>query len=220
MFKGFSEETLNFMWNIRFNNERSWFEAHKDEYKNFLLGPMNLLASEVYAAFAEKHPELKLNLHVSRIYRDARRLHGKGPYKDHLWFSIRSDSDEWIHLPTFWFELEPEKWSYGMGYYSAKAETMAKHRARIDKQSKRMEELALSLKGQSEFILGGEEYARPKGNPGELLNEWYNKKNFFLIHEENTGAALFSPELSKRIADGFDYLSVFYKYFSSLATDA
>ncbi len=29
MFEGFSQETVDFMWGIRFNNEKSWFEAHK-----------------------------------------------------------------------------------------------------------------------------------------------------------------------------------------------
>ena len=29
MFTGFTDETVDFMWGIRFNNERTWFEAHK-----------------------------------------------------------------------------------------------------------------------------------------------------------------------------------------------
>ena len=29
MFQGFSQETVDFMWGIRFNNDRGWFEAHK-----------------------------------------------------------------------------------------------------------------------------------------------------------------------------------------------
>ena len=29
MFEGFSQQTVDFMWCIRFNNERPWFEAHK-----------------------------------------------------------------------------------------------------------------------------------------------------------------------------------------------
>ena len=54
------------------------------------------LGAQTQALFSEKFPKLSLNLHVSRIYRDARRLHGRGPYKDHLWFTLRppqADSD-------------------------------------------------------------------------------------------------------------------------------
>ena len=32
MFTGFTDATVDFMWGIRFNNERAWFEAHKEDY--------------------------------------------------------------------------------------------------------------------------------------------------------------------------------------------
>ena len=32
MFQGYTSETLDFMWGIRFNNDRAWFQAHKEEY--------------------------------------------------------------------------------------------------------------------------------------------------------------------------------------------
>ena len=33
MFQGYSQEAVDFMWGIRFNNERGWFLAHKDDYQ-------------------------------------------------------------------------------------------------------------------------------------------------------------------------------------------
>ena len=32
MFTGYSGETLDFLWGIRFNNDRGWFNAHKETY--------------------------------------------------------------------------------------------------------------------------------------------------------------------------------------------
>ena len=29
MFQGYTQETVDFMWGIRFNNERGWFLEHK-----------------------------------------------------------------------------------------------------------------------------------------------------------------------------------------------
>ncbi|MDD6188394.1 MAG: DUF2461 family protein [Clostridiales bacterium] len=81
MFKGFSDATTDFLWNIRFNNERAWFTEHKQEYLDHLWEPFKALANEVYDSFTSEHDDLCVNLHVSRIYRDARRLHGRGPYK-------------------------------------------------------------------------------------------------------------------------------------------
>ncbi|MPM01564.1 hypothetical protein SDC9_47804 [bioreactor metagenome] len=219
MFQGFTDKTLNFMWNIRFNNEKSWFEAHKDEYKIVLKKPMHELGREIYTTIAENHKELDLQLHISRIYRDARRLHGKGPYKDHLWFSLRQASEEWTDKPVFWFELTPESWSYGLGYYSAKALTMEKLRARIDNNLKPLTQLASELAGQKEFILEGDEYVKPKRDPGAPLSDWYNKKNFSLIHEEDVSQTVFSPDLAERIKHGFEFLIPFYRYFISLEGD-
>jgi len=219
MFQGFTQQTFEFMWNLRFNNEKSWFEAHKDEYKAVLAQPMNDLAEEVAAAYLEKYPDFGIRLHISRIYRDARRLHGNGPYKDHLWFSLRQDGEDWENQPVFWFELSPESWSYGLGYYYAKASTMAKFRARIDSRPQTMEKLAGALGRQSEFILEGENYARPKGDPGKNLFDWYNKKSFSLIHEEEIGETVFSPALAGRIVEGFSFLAPFYRYLSTLSGD-
>ena len=219
MFNGFSERTIDFMWNIRFNNEKSWFEAHRDEYRTHLERPMRELAEEIYYGFASGHSELSLQLHVSRIYRDARRLHGGGPYKDHLWFTLRDNYEEWTDKPVFWFELEPESWSYGLGYYRAKPLTMEKLRARIDNDPRPLEQLHRELSAQSEFILDGPDYARAKCDPGRPLAVWYNKKTFSLIHEEKVGSAIYSPDLVQRLLDGFSFLVPYYEYFSSLDSD-
>ena len=49
MFTGFTGETVDFMWGIRFNNERDWFEAHKQIYLEHFYHPMRELGDEVYA---------------------------------------------------------------------------------------------------------------------------------------------------------------------------
>lgn len=168
MFTGFTDETVDFMWGIRFNNERAWFEAHKEIYLTHFYQPMRELGDELYDYIAAKRPDLGLIRKVTRIYRDVRRLHGRGPYKESLWFSIEQPSEEWTAHPTFWFELMPEGWTCGMGYYMPKPLTMAKLRARIDRDPKPLERLARRLE-RSEFRLEGAEYKRTKGDPGGLL---------------------------------------------------
>ena len=32
MFTGFTQDTVDFLWNIRFNNDRAWFEENKQVY--------------------------------------------------------------------------------------------------------------------------------------------------------------------------------------------
>ena len=113
MFQVYTQETVDFMWGIRFNNEREWFLAHKEDYQKHLLEPTRALGEQVYEGLRGMLPHEPLLLKVSRIYRDARRLHGRGPYKDHLWFCVRTGDKDWTGRPTFYFEIAPEYYSYG-----------------------------------------------------------------------------------------------------------
>ena len=45
-FEGYTQETLDFLWGIRFNNERSWFLAHKQDYEAHLLAPTRALGEQ------------------------------------------------------------------------------------------------------------------------------------------------------------------------------
>jgi len=220
MFTGFTDETVDFMWGIRFNNERTWFEAHKEIYLTRFYNPMRDLGAEIYDFLRDKRPDYALINKVTRIYRDARRLHGRGPYKESLWFSVEEPSEQWTAKPTFWFELMPEGWTYGMGYYCPKALTMAKLRSRIDRDPKTMERLTRALAGQTEFTLDTEDYKRPKGPaPSPLLEPWYRAKNFSLCHQEKLTEELFSRAIVDRLKEGYAFLLPFYDYFVTLDGD-
>ena len=85
---------------------------------------------------------------VSRIYRDARRLYGRGPYKSHLWFSLRMAGDRWAERPVLWFEIYPAGYAYGMGIYEAKPATMARFRQDMDEHPQTMMKLARAFQSR------------------------------------------------------------------------
>lgn len=216
MFTGYSEKTIDFMWGIRLNNNRDWFTAHKEEYLQYLYQPTMALGQEVYEKFMDKFPKLGLNLHVCRIYRDARRLHGQGPYKDHLWLTIRPDNDVWSQQPVFWFEITPEEWSYGVGFWNAGAQTMAAMRRDMDQDPKRLEKLVRRMRRDGRFNVQGTDYARKKGEATKLLADWYNKKDISVGRYSPVDEALFTPELVDVLVDGYAFLEPYYQYFQSL----
>ena len=219
MFEGFSQQTIDFMWGLRLNNEKAWFDAHRIEFQRDFQLPMKELGRAVFERITAVHGDYGFIHKVSRIYKDARRLRGQGPYRDNMWFSIERPSEEWTCTPCFWFELAPENWSYGLGYYQARPETMAKLRARIDRDPKKFEKLTAPLETQDEFVLDGPEYARKKEAPTGKTALWYNKKSFSLIHMQSNGDELFSPELADRIAGGMLSLMPLYGYLITLDSD-
>lgn len=210
---------MDFLWGIRFNNERSWFLAHKQEFLDHVDGPMRELAAAVTERMTELYPKLGLEVKISRIYRDARRLHGRGPYKDHLWFTLRRPGESEAATPCFYFELSPQCWSVGVGCYDATPVTMAKFRARIDRDPKPMEKIVRRLSKRGEFQLYGQQYKRPKGDPGPLLFAWYNSKQLGVNADRNCEGVLFTPELVERVVEDFVFLEPVYTYLRELPGD-
>ena len=96
--------------------------------------------------------------------------------------------------------------------------TMAKLRARIDNDPKPLERLARRL-NKSKFVLSGEEFKRPKGDAGKLLNPWYNRKNIAIGYDDNPEGVLFTPQLKGEVLDGFRFLMPYYRYLDTLAGD-
>jgi len=216
MFEGFSQATIDFMWNMRLNNNKTWFDAHKDEYKRDFHAPMKALGQAVYARINAEYGERGFIHKLSRIYKDARRIHDGNRYHDHMWFSVErpsAEGEESSGVLTFWFSLNPEGWSYGLGYYAAKAVTMENVRASVDKRPQALEKLIDLLDSQNEFKLEGDAYVRQKQAPTVKTQEWYNKKSFSLIHYGVINDELFSGDFANRLVAGYTFLMPFYDYF-------
>ena len=220
MFTGFTEETVDFMWGIRFNNNRDWFLAHKEQYLTAFHEPMTELMREAWAYLDKRRPDAGLRCKVTRIYRDARRLFGRGPYKDHLWFTVERPREEWTGHPAFWFELGPDGWNCGLGYWMPKPVTMAKLRARITREPEPMEKLTRRLNRNREFSLDAEEYRRPKGTaPSKVLEPWFRAKSFSICHEDGLTEELYRRDLAEHILKDFRFLLPYFDYLDTLDGD-
>ncbi len=220
MFQGYTQGTIDFLWNLRLNNERTWFLAHKEEFLELVDRPTRQLAAQLAEEMTGACPKLGLELKVSRIYRDARRLFGRGPYKDHLWFSLRKPGENDGAIPCFWFEVAPEHYGYGMGCWEMSPATLAKLRARIDWDPKPVEKLARAVKRRGEFRMDGQMYKRPKGDPGPLLFPWYNSRQISFACECNCEDLFFRPELAGQVLEGWKSLVPQYRFLCSLPGDS
>ena len=212
MFQGFTKETSDFLWELSFNNERPWFLEHKNEFERVLNTPFRELAKDTFSLFSERHPELNAKLHTARIYRDARRLFGRGPYKDHLWFSMK-DGTMLLEGPMFWFEIGAAEFSYGMGFYSATPAQMQRFRDIADAEPAALERIIDMAEGCPEYVLSGEKYSRPKGVHDERFDNWYNRRQLGLEHTEDFGGAILEPSLPGLLTDEFEKLLPIYEFF-------
>ena len=85
-FAGFPPETLRFLRQLKRNNNREWFLAHKEIYELKVKAPMIELVLALGQAMQQFAPELIVNPKraIYRIYRDIRFSADKSPYKTHV----------------------------------------------------------------------------------------------------------------------------------------
>ena len=211
MFQGFSRETGEFLWELSFHNERPWFLEHKEQFERALNQPFRALAKETAELMQERFPEMELQLHISRIYRDARRLFGRGPYKDHLWFTVK-DGANYQEGPCFWFEIGAATYSCGLGYFDVTPAEMALFRQSIDANPARFARLAAAIAETGRYRVIGSTYARPKGAYGEPVDSWYNRRQVGVEALRDLEGEAFSPDLPRILAEVFTELMPMYEY--------
>lgn len=214
MFEGFSPEAFDFLWGIRFNNNKAWFEEHKATYLERLYEPMKQLAREVFEPLSAA-PGLLCK--VSRIYRDARLpRYAERPYKDSLWFCIRGECASWSEHPALFFEIAPEGCTYGFGLVHPKADAMNAFRAELAANPAPFLEIVEKIERQTDVTVGGEAYYRKKPCPAPDVERFYNLKNVSAWREVAPGDALFTPALSGEVRALLGSLMPLYTFFHRL----
>jgi uncharacterized protein (TIGR02453 family) len=91
-FAGFPSETVAFLRDLRLNNDRDWFQAHRAEYERAYVEPARAFVVAAGEAIREFVPgivaEPRIPGSIFRINRDIRFSKDRRPYKDNLdfWF--------------------------------------------------------------------------------------------------------------------------------------
>ena len=213
-FQGFSPETFDFLWGIRFNNNREWFLAHKQDYITTLYEPMKSLGA---ALFEPLQQVPGLGYRVSRIYKDVRYAKGD-PYKDHLWICIRRESDSWSQAPTLFFELRPEEYSYGFVFWRPQAAVMERFRRDLAERPQTLLPMLETVERQSGCTVAGERYARHREAPNEAVERFYQLKNVCAYCTFPPDETLFSPQLADTVSNTLCALLPLNEYFQNLTT--
>ncbi len=211
MFTGFTPETIDFLWGIRMNNNRDWFQDHKKQYIQTLYEPMKALGQELFQPFLDRPGNV---LKVSRIYRDAR-MHPPEPYKESLWICIRQDVEWWAENPCLYFEIRPEGISYGFFIWKPRTAAMEDFRRRITAYPDEFLALIHSTEEAVGMPISAETYKRPKPTGDPRLAPYFAwKGRIECTRDIGASPEIFGPELAREVADFFEKLIPLYEYFN------
>jgi uncharacterized protein (TIGR02453 family) len=127
-------KTLSFLKELKQNNNKAWFDAHRDTYdviRKQLLIVIQEIINELNAVYPSL-ADLKANDCLFRIYRDVRFSKNKEPYKHNFAASIAPGGRKSIY-PGYYLHIEPNGKSYiGGGLYRPQPAILNAIRQEID----------------------------------------------------------------------------------------
>lgn len=160
----FKRELFQFLFELKFNNERAWFNANKPRYEEHLkkpflrfieaLGPRLAKVNRAYVADSRS---------FFRIYRDTRFAKDKTPYKTHVagqfrhQASIASSQSAAVHLPGFYLHLEPGESFGGGGIWGPEPASLKAIRSSVAKKDPAW----MKLKAKKTYLWEQDKMKRP-----------------------------------------------------------
>ncbi|MBL4667034.1 MAG: DUF2461 domain-containing protein, partial [Sneathiella sp.] len=155
-FNGFSSDLVKFYEDLTANNDRTWFHANKQRYRDVVLYPMcdfiSALAPmlEDIAPFYIADPR-PTGGSVFRIHRDVRFSKDKTPYKQHLACQFRHQAGKDAHAPGFYMHIDLNSVRFGGGLWQPPAPKLALIRAEIDKNPEKWQSILDDEEFTAEF---------------------------------------------------------------------
>ena len=197
-FKGFPAEGMEFLRDLKENNDREWFTPRKAVFQTQVLGPMVELVTLLHGEMLRFAPNYvgEAKKCVFRIYRDTRFAKDKTPYKTHVAAAMWRNGGDKAGTAGFYFSVSPEEIEVGGGLYGAPPEVLLKVRQYVAENHKAFRK---TFTGE----LWGESAARaPKGfDAAHPALDLIRHKHFAMMEslspELATSAKLF-PTLVKR----------------------
>lgn len=171
-FHGFPQETLRFYRELKANNNREWFQAHKEEYEKYVLLPASAFVVTLGRRLKELHEDLHYDPRTNgrgslmRIYRDLRFSKDKTPYKTRMgvrfWLGQKGGSGP---SPGYFLHIEPSHGEVYSGMHGFPKPVLEAYRAAAadDEKGRELQDVLKDLRDQG-YEVGGESLKRvPRG---------------------------------------------------------
>lgn len=221
-YNGIKPETLFLAAQNRFENSRTFYEAHKQELKDGFTVPMRQIAAEIVPQLYEIDDKIMTDpvKMVSRFFRDTRFSKDKyHHYRDNLWIMFMRNKHEWQQYPCMWLEVTQNFWSYGVGMFWVDATYLELYRkALIERPQEFLK--AVSDAEKTGALYCPDFYKKPKpGNPIPEIEPYYNIRNMHFIAQRTDFETLESEALIDELKEVYKKFSGMYTFLKSISDE-
>lgn len=174
-FSGFSQQALGFLGELSRNNDRAWFQAHREACETFVIQPAQQLVTELGLRLRQLDPKIqaipRVRGSIKSLERRARfQNRALAPYNDHLdlwfWSGRRRAWDN----SGFYLRLGTTRLVLAAGMIEFQKETLSRYRTSVldDRRGTELSTIVRDLRGDG-YTIGGESYKKtPPGVPADF----------------------------------------------------
>jgi len=180
-FQGFSKKTVQFFEQLAANNNKAWFENHRNDFEVDVMEPAKSFIVALGARLKSIAPNIlavpRVNKSIFRINRDTRFSLDPSPYKTNLGLYFWDGTRPRMESAGFYFHLEPPILILGAGFYMFTDRQLERFRKAVvdPKRGKQLSVILKTISRLKDFELGGKHYKRipagydPRHPNAELL---------------------------------------------------
>ncbi len=210
---------FDFLIELKSNNDRTWFNEHKDQYEKAHFSMINF--AEALLAEMRSHDSISTvsgKKSLYRIYRDVRFSKNKLPYKCSWSGSFKRATASL--RGGYYYHIEPTNSFLAGGFFGPSPADLKHIRNQIDQDDGSLREVLASEPLKSYFggLNGNQVKTAPKGfakdNPAIDLLRY---KQFILTHHFSDQEVL-GKDFHLKLSDGFRKLRPFFDLMSDYLT--
>jgi uncharacterized protein (TIGR02453 family) len=216
-FLGFPKEGIQFLKDLPRNNNREWFQAHKEDYQTYLLNP----AQSFVVSLGERLKVLSSGIiydtrtsgsgSILRIYRDIRFSKDKTPYHTNLRIFFWEGTAKKFENPGIYFSLDASGARIYLGQYTFSKELLTAYRDAVvnEKTGSTLEKTLNAVRESGDYEIGGEHYKRvPRGYDPEHV-----RAPLLLYNGLHVG----SPQIPLNVVSSPDLIEICFDHCANMA---
>ncbi|REJ85323.1 MAG: DUF2461 domain-containing protein [Bacteroidetes bacterium] len=209
--------TLSFLGKLKKNNNRDWFDKHKDEYlaaKENVDEAVGVLLEELFK-FDKELKGLEVKNCVFRIYRDVRFSKDKKPYKTNMGASM-SPGGKKSNLSGYYLHIEPGGSFIAGGMWMPAGEDLKKIRQEIDYNGKAFRKILNNKTFKSYYGNLDQTYrlkTTPKGYNADHPEIDLLRLTSFVVWHQFSDSMISSSKFRKEFVNGARIMKPFIDFF-------
>lgn len=223
-FIGFTPQAVDFLRDLVINNNKEWFEAHKDTYITALQNPgvalVEALGSGLQAHFPEIHYDTRPNGRGSlmRMNRDVRFSTDKSPYKTNFAMMFHNKAGKKMEMPGFGLQITPNHVDVVAGVFQFTRDSVQAYRKVIDetKAGEELSKIVVEILAKGDYELGGETYKRvPNGYDTDHPSaKWLKFTGLYITHAPLSLETIYHADFVNILMTHFINMSPIYTWLN------